>query len=67
MKPIILALLMLVAPAAEAWPVRAVWTGKQVQVQTVTYKWMWRCEYLYNGERYYFLFENVCPSYVEIE
>jgi hypothetical protein len=57
---------LLVALSAHA-SVTAVWTGKQERVQTVTYQWKWKCEYQYAGRYYYFLFDNSCPSSVELE
>jgi len=45
----------------------AIWTGRQEQVQTVTYKWVWRCEYRYNNQTFWRLFESNCPSSIEIQ
>jgi hypothetical protein len=45
----------------------AYWTGRSERAQTVTYKWVWRCEYAYAGRNFWFLFETSCPSSVEIQ
>ena len=57
----------LLAVTGSAFAGQAIWTGKQEQVRTVTYKMVWRCEYRYNGQTLYFLFESGCPSTVEVE
>jgi hypothetical protein len=56
--------LVLAIPASAA---TAFWTGRQEQVQTVTYKWVWRCEYNYLGQKFWRLFESSCPSSVEVQ
>lgn len=53
--------------AAQAQAATAFWTGKQVQVQTVTYKMAWKCEYNYLGKTFWFIYENSCPSSVEVQ
>ena len=50
-----------------AFAATAIWTGKSEQVQTVTYKWVWRCEYDYFGKKFYRLSEAFCASSIEIE
>ena len=45
----------------------AFWTGRQEQVQTVTYQWAWKCEYNYNGQKFWRIFKMSCPSSVEVE
>ncbi len=60
-------LLLSALAAAPAFAATAFWTGRQEQVQTVTYKWAWRCEYNYNGQKFWRLFENSCPSNVEVQ
>ncbi len=57
----------LLAVASPAFAASAFWTGKQEQVQTVTYQMAWRCEYNYNGQMLYFIFKTSCPSSVEVE
>jgi len=61
------ALLVALFFSAPASANTAFWTGKQEQVQTVTYKWVWRCEYNYNGQIFYRLFETSCPSSVRVQ
>ncbi len=53
--------------AAPAYAATAYWTGKQEQVQTVTYQMAWRCEYNFNGQLLYFVFQTSCPSSVEVQ
>lgn len=66
MKPTAACLLLaLLAPPVSA--ATAFWTGRQEQVQTVTYKWVWRCQYNYNGQTFWRLFETSCPSSVEVQ
>lgn len=65
MKKVVFAVLLgMSLPALAA---TAVWTGKQEMVQTVTGKMVWRCEYQYAGQYFYYLFETSCPSQVEIQ
>jgi hypothetical protein len=60
--------LILATAAANALGAQAFFTGRQEQVQTVTYKWVWRCWYNYNGREFYRLVESSsCPQYVEVE
>jgi hypothetical protein len=66
MKPLIFAAALLLA-SSSALAARAFWTGQQEQVQTVTYQWMWRCEYDYNGQIFYRLFRTSRPSYVQVQ
>jgi hypothetical protein len=61
-----LALFALVA-CSQATAADAFFTGKQEQVQTVTYKWVWRCQYNYNGQLFWRLFETSCPSSVKVQ
>jgi len=61
------AMLAGMALAAPAYAASAFWTGQQEQVQTVTGKFVWRCQYNYNGQMIYRLFETSCPSSIEIE
>lgn len=65
MKKLICAVLLGVSLPAMA--AMAVWTGKQEMVQTVTGRMVWRCQYQYAGRYFYFLFENSCPSQVDVE
>ena len=63
---LIVATLMGLAISTPAFAATAFWTGKMEQVQTVTYRYVWRCEYNYNGQLFYRLFERSCPSTVEV-
>jgi hypothetical protein len=60
------ALLALLA-CAHAHAGTAVWTGRQEQVQTVTHQWAWRCEYNYNGQKFWRLFRDSCPSSIQVQ
>jgi len=60
-------ILVVIAVAAPAYAATAFWTGRQEQVQTVTYKWMWKCEYNYAGQKFWQIHEGSCPSSVEVE
>lgn len=42
-------------------------TGRQEMVTTVTYQQAWRCEYNYNGQMFYFIFQGSCPSSVQVQ
>ena len=44
----------------------AMWTGRSQQVQTVAYKWVWNCEYSYNGQRFWRMFEGSCPATIQV-
>lgn len=62
-----IAVLIGVAVVAPAYAATAYWTGQQEQVQTVTGQYVWNCEYNYNGQTFWKLFQTSCPSSVEIE
>ena len=53
--------------STSAYAATAFWTGQSEQVQTVTYKWVWRCEYNYAGQTFWRLFETSCPSSIEVQ
>ena len=53
--------------ASSAFAATAIWTGRSEQVQTVTYKWVWRCEYDYLGQKFWRLFESFCPATIEVQ
>jgi hypothetical protein len=56
------------APAAPAQVgATAHWTGKQQQVQTVTYQYGWNCEYTYAGQTFWRTFVGSCPSSVQVQ
>lgn len=42
------------------------WTGQRRMVQTVTYQIAWECEYYYNGRYFTEIFQNSCPSSIEV-
>ena len=50
-----------------AFAASAFFTGRQEMVQTVTYKMVWRCQYNYNGQLFWRLFEGTCPSSVDVQ
>lgn len=66
MKRLILATVVLAA-ASTAYAATAFFTGKQHQVQTVTGKVVWECEYRYLNRTFTRLFETSCPGSVEVE
>lgn len=50
-----------------AFAATANWTGRSWRVETVTHKWVWKCEYrLYNRDLIYRLFDTNCPSSIEV-
>lgn len=56
------------APAPSApLAVTAYWTGRQVQVQTVTYQVGWSCEYRYAGQTFWRTFVGACPPNVQVQ
>jgi ABC-type glycerol-3-phosphate transport system substrate-binding protein len=63
----VLAIVAGMAFATSAYAATAFFTGHQEQVQTVTFKMAWRCEYLYNGQKIYQIFEGSCPSSIEVQ
>lgn len=66
MKKIVVSLGALMV-AAHAFAATAFFTGKQEMVQTVTYQSAWKCEYNYNGQKFWRVFKTSCPSSVEVE
>jgi hypothetical protein len=60
-----IAILVLLA-FSQAQAATAFFTGRMEMVQTVTYQMAWRCEYNYAGQTFYRLFQNSCPSTVEV-
>lgn len=59
-----LLLLVLVSPA---FALTAMWTGRMEPVQTVSFQQAWKCEYMVNGQRFWRVFKNSCPSMIEVE
>lgn len=67
LTPMILTLLLVLSSAVAAYaPATAYWTGRSYRTQTVTYVWVWNCEYNYNGRKFWRAFESNCPSSVEV-
>jgi len=66
MKKLIISAL-LISATASALAATAFFTGRQEQVQTVTYQMAWKCEYNYAGNTFWRVFKNSCPSSVEVE
>lgn len=66
MKRMIIAVLALLT-INSAFAMTAFWTGRQVQVQTVTYRMAWKCEYQYAGQRFWMIFEGSCPSSIDVQ
>lgn len=67
MKKLLFVLMLLSVYSTQASAVTAIWTGRSEKVQTITYKWKWKCQYQYLGKYYWFLFDEFCPSTVELE
>jgi len=63
----ILSLIIFSTVVVSAHAATAFWTGRQEQVQTVTYQMAWNCEYNYAGQTFWRVFKNSCPSSVEVE
>lgn len=61
MKILLIATLLL-----SFFQITAYWTGRQWQVKTVTGKYVWKCEYRYNRDLYYKLFEDSCAQSIKI-
>ena len=66
MRSVIFASAMLTC-SASALAATAMFTGRSEYVQTVTYKWVWKCEYSYLGRTFTRLFPTSCPATVEVE
>lgn len=70
-RPVTFAPLASSAPVMPAAPVQvtatAYWTGKQQQVQTVTYQSGWSCEYNYAGRTFWRTFVGSCPASVQVQ
>lgn len=63
----VIAFIIFSAIAGSAFAATAFFTGRMEQVQTVTYQTAWRCEYNYNGQRFWRLSQSYCPSSVEVQ
>ncbi len=55
------------ALCTQALAATAFFTGRQEQVQTVTYQMGWRCWYNYNGQIFSRVFVGTCPMSVEVQ
>lgn len=70
-RPLTVAPMTSTSPIAPVAPAQigatAHWTGKQEQVQTVTYKYGWNCEYVYAGQTFWRTFVSSCPSSVLVQ
>lgn len=49
-----------------SYSAKAYWSGESEMVQDANYQMVWRCVYLYNGQRIEKLFRSNCPSSIEI-
>jgi heme/copper-type cytochrome/quinol oxidase subunit 2 len=67
MKKSIVALIIFLLAATSVSAATAIWTGRQEQVQTVTYQWAWKCEYNYLGQTFWRIFQTSCPSSIEVQ
>ena len=45
---------------------KAHWSGESQMVQDANYQMVWRCIYLYNGQRIAKLFSSTCPSMIDV-
>lgn len=63
MKRCIIGLVLFSTTAVAA---QAFWTGNQQPIQTVTGISAWNCEYQYNGQRIWRIFQTSCPSSIEV-
>jgi hypothetical protein len=67
MKKTITAVILILLAATSASAATAFWTGRMVQVQTVTYQMAWNCEYNYAGQTFWRVFKTSCPSSIEVQ
>lgn len=65
MKKVLLVVLLFASSSAFA--ATAYWTGRMEQIQTVTFQMGWNCEYNYQGQIFWRVFINSCPSTIEIQ
>ena len=66
MKKLLLAITLLMF-ANSSFSATAYFTGRQVQVQTITYQYGWNCEYRYAGRTFWQVFTGFCPTQIEIQ
>ena len=63
----VFALAIVLLSIAPAWAaVLGTWTGRSNHVQTITYRWVWECEYDVGGKRVWILSERFCPATVRL-
>jgi len=67
MKKMTLIASLFVFASSPAFALSATWTGNLKQVQTVTGKIAWNCEYNYGGQLFWKVFLNSCPYSIEVE
>lgn len=53
--------------ASPTFAATARWTGNSERVQTVTHKWVWKCEYDFLGQKFFRLFNDQCPYEIEVQ
>ncbi len=63
MKKLIFLLLIISMNANAA---TAFFTGRSMQVQTVTYQTGWKCQYSYGGNTFWRVFIGYCPNSIEV-
>lgn len=49
-----------------SYSAKAYWSGESEMVQDVNYQMVWRCVYLYSGQRIAKLFRSSCPSSIDV-
>lgn len=63
-----LAAALIAATCTAAVAMQAMWTGAMEHVQTVSFKWVWKCQYNYQGRVFWVAVSgNSCPRTVEVE
>lgn len=67
MKAQISVAVCLALAAAQAFAATAFFTGRQEMVTTVTYQQAWRCQYNYNGQLFWRIFQGSCPANIEVQ
>lgn len=59
--------LILVLLSSQSYGAMAFWTGRQQMTQTVTYQYVYKCEYNYASQTFWQLFKGYCPSSIELQ
>lgn len=57
----------LLLASSYAFAATAFFTGRQEMVTTVTYQQAWRCQYNYNGQLFWRVFQGSCPANIEVQ